>query len=299
MVLRAEHFAAMRVNWDPKPENVRRMALDLNLGIDSFVFVDDSAVECELMRAALPPVQTVCLPSDAAGFAGVIESLDCFDQWAISAEDRQRGAIYRAQAERSELQATVVDMPTFYRQLQMKMTLFVDHAPHVARASQMTNRTNQFNMHTIRCSEDDIRRFMADDDNQVVTLALADRFGDNGVVGLAVVRRGPDEWILHMLLMSCRVLGRTVEEAFVGWIAGQARAAGASRLVGEFVPTAKNRPFAAFFKDRGLVEAEPDGKILKWTWALCDADTAPPDWIEISVAQAPKPVNKVAGPQGS
>ncbi|HVP12643.1 MAG TPA: HAD-IIIC family phosphatase [Phycisphaerae bacterium] len=283
MVLRTEHFAAMRIDWEPKPENLRRIAADLNLGIDSFVFMDDSPVECELMRAALPEVLTVHLPDDPARYAGIVESLDCFDQWKISEEDRTRGKLYKAEAGRRELQAGSVDMPTFYRQLQMKVTLFVDHLPHVARAAQMTVRTNQFNMHTIRCSEDDIRRFMAAADSNVFTLALADRFGDNGIVGLAVAQHGPTEWVLHLFLMSCRVLGRTVEQAFIAWIAERARAAGASRLVAEFVPTARNKPFAGFYKDRGLVEGARIGEVQQWVWDLRTADMTVPDWLDVKV----------------
>jgi len=285
MVLRAEHFAAMKINWEPKPNNLRQMAAELNLGVDSFVFIDDSAVECELMRATLPEVLSVNLPDDPAFYPGVIESLDCFDQWSVSEEDRTRGKLYKAEAGRRELQAAVVDMPTFYRRLEMKIALYVDHLPHVARAAQMTARTNQFNMHTIRCSEDDIRRFMSSPEWSVVTLALADRFGDNGVVGLAVVHRGPAEWRLHMFLMSCRVLGRTVEQAFVGWIAEQARTAGAGRLAAEFVPTSKNKPFANFYKDRGFTEEEQMEGVQQWTWQLASADTAAPDWLQVSVIE--------------
>jgi FkbH-like protein len=131
----------------------------------------------------------------------------------------------------------------------------------------MTNRTNQFNMHTIRCSEDDIRRFMASGDTLVVTLALKDRFGDNGTVGLAVVRQGREEWVLHMLLMSCRILGRTVEQAFVDWIASRAVTSGARRLVGEFVPTARNKPFAGFFATCGFVEGPAEGSVQRYHWS--------------------------------
>jgi FkbH-like protein len=283
MVLKAEHFAAMRIDWEPKPDNLRRIAADLNLGVDSFVFLDDSAVECELMRTALPEVLTVQLPDDPAHYAGIIESLDCFDQWSISEEDRARGKLYRAEAGRRELQAGSVDMPSFYRQLQMRMTLYVDHPPHAARAAQMTVRTNQFNMHTVRCSEDDIRRFMGADDSHVYTLDLKDRFGDNGIVGLAIVRHDSAEWVLHMFLMSCRVLGRTVEQAFLAWIAQQAVAAGATRLKAELVQTAKNKPFADFYKGRGLVEGDQAGDVQHWIWDLSAADTTVPGWLELNV----------------
>ncbi len=286
MVLRAEHIAAMRVNWQPKPENVKQLAEDLNLGLDSFVFLDDSAVECEMMRTALPEVLTIHLPREPARYASIVRELDCFDQWSISDVDRQRGRLYKAEVSRRELRTGVLDMPTFYRQLEMKMTIFVDHQPHIARASQMTNRTNQFNMHTIRCTEDDIRNFVTDPDTSVFTLALQDRFGDNGIVGLAVVRRSSDAWVLHIFLMSCRVLGRTVEQAFVGWIAERARAAGAKALVAEFAPTTKNKPFADFFRNCGFVEAKSEGDVRHWRWALDEADTTTPDWMVISTVEA-------------
>jgi FkbH-like protein len=283
MVLRAEQFAAMRINWNSKPESLKQIAADLNLGLDSFVFIDDSPVECDFMQTALPEVLSVRLPDDPARFPGIIDALDCFDQWTVSEEDRSRGKLYKAEAGRRELQAAVVDMPSFYRQLQMKMTLFVNHASHAGRAAQMTARTNQFNMHTIRCTEDDIRHLMTSGASQVYTLALEDRFGDNGVVGLAVVRPGPSEWMLHMFLMSCRVLGRTVEQAFVGWIGRQARAAGAERLVAEFAPTAKNKPFVSFYRDRGFIEGGSCDNVQRWVWGLADADTALPDWLAVSV----------------
>ncbi len=283
MVLRMEHFAAMRINWAPKPQNVEEMAAELNLGVDSFVFIDDSPVECDLMRKALPQVATVLLPKEPAEYAAALESLDCFDQWQVSSEDRQRGGLYRAEAKRRELQSSTVDMPTFYRQLQMKVVFSVNQPAHVARAAQMTNRTNQFNMHTIRCSEDDIRGFMDGADADVITLALADRFGDNGIVGLAVVKRSPEEWLLHLFLMSCRVLGRTVEQSFVRWIAGRAAAAKARRLVGCFALTPKNKPFAGFYESCGFVPDSCEGKIQRWTRPLHSADTSLPDWIEMRV----------------
>ncbi|MBK8267979.1 MAG: HAD-IIIC family phosphatase [Planctomycetes bacterium] len=189
MVLKREHFSAMRVNWKPKPDNLREIAAELNLGIDSFVFIDDSPVECDLMRKTLPEVLTIQLPKDPAGYPRVADHLDCFDQWTVSEEDRRRGALYRAESERKQLQANVIDMPTFYRQLEMRMTVYINDESHVARTSQMTNRTNQFNMHTQRCSEDDIRRFMNDGEHELVTVALADRFGDNGVIGMTLIRR--------------------------------------------------------------------------------------------------------------
>jgi FkbH-like protein len=281
MVLREKHFAAMRVNWNPKPQNLQEMAADLNLGIDSFVFLDDNDVECALMREALPQVLTICLPKEPARYAAVVENLDCFDQFSVSAEDRVRGELYRAESGRRQLQSAVVDMPTFYRQLAMKVTFGINQSSQISRAAQMTNRTNQFNMHTIRCSEDDIRRFMDSGDHEVITLALEDRFGDSGVVGLAIVRKSPQEWVLHQFLMSCRILGRTVEQAFVKWIAGRAKSAGAAQIIGQFAPTTKNKPFAGFYKSCGFAANSTDSAPDEWILPLPNVDTSIPDWIAI------------------
>lgn len=286
MVLGPDHIAALRVNWEPKPDNLRLLAEELNLGLDSFVFMDDSPVECEMMRTALPEVMTIHLPAEPAAHAGVIAALDCFDQWSLSAEDRGRGKLYKAEAERSREKSTAVDLPTFYRGLEMKVSFSIDAPGDVVRAAQMTQRTNQFNMHTTRCTEDDIRAFMAAGDSRVITLALADRFGDNGIVGLAVVRVAAEAWTLRLFLMSCRVLGRTVEQGFVAWIGQQARAAGAARLVGEFAPTAKNKPFAGFYESCGFTTGEADGETQHWTWPLDSADTTIPDWIDVTVNPA-------------
>ncbi|MBX3395367.1 MAG: HAD family hydrolase [Phycisphaerae bacterium] len=284
MVLRRKHFASLRVNWNAKPQNLREIADELNLGIDSFVFIDDSPVECDLMRKSLHEVLTIQLPKDPAGYPAVIDALDCFEQWTISDEDRQRGELYRAESERKQLQSVAMDMPTFYRQLEMKMTLHINHPPHVARAAQMTNRTNQFNMHTTRCTEDDIRAFMADGSHEIVTVALADRFGDNGIIGMALVRRDAAEWTIRQFLMSCRVLGRTVEQSLLQWIADRAKKSGIKRLLAEFVPTPKNKPFAVFFRSCGLTLAgKRDDKVELWELALESRQVEPiPDWIQLT-----------------
>lgn len=287
-LLRPEHFAAIVDNWSPKSDNLRKLAGDLNLGIDSFVFVDDSPVECGLMRAALPQVLTVQLQADPSGHAAAVEALDCFDQWTISEEDRQRGALYRAESARRQLQAEAVDLPGFYRGLAMRMSLFVDDPMQTARVAQMTQRTNQFNMHPVRCSEDDIKGYVSSSAHHVIAASLADRFGDNGVVGAAVVERGDDAWTLRLFLMSCRILGRTAEQCFIKWIGTMARKAGARRLVGLYQPTAKNKPFGGFYGSCGLVATEKDGDVQRWAWELDQADLSLPDWMAIDAPNLPR-----------
>jgi FkbH-like protein len=279
MILRRNHFAAMRINWEPKPANLRAMAAELNLGMDAFVFVDDSPVECELMRTTLPEVSCLALPREPAQYEQAIRSLSCFDQWTISSEDRNRGQLYQAESKRRELAAQIVDLPGFYRQLQMRMTITIDDAMQVSRAAQMTQRTNQFNMNTIRCTDDDIRGWMAAPDHNVLTLALSDKFGDNGVVGMAVIRNQTHCCHLHMLLLSCRILGRTVEQTFIHWIGRRARDLGALKLTAAYVPTGKNKPFAGFYQSCGFHQNGPDKQF--WCLELERADTSIPDYMTI------------------
>ena len=243
MILRRQHFSAMQVNWERKPDNLRKMAELLNLGIDSFVFIDDSPIECEMMRQMLPEVLTIQLPEDPAHYPTIIESLDVFDQLSISNEDRRRGELYREEAGRRDLQTKVVDLESFYQQLQTRMTLFVDHAAHKNRAAQLCNRTNQFNMNTIRYTESDIAAFMSRPDAEVITLHVSDRFGDSGIVGLAIVNFAEGVANVHVFLMSCRVLGRTVEQCFFKWIANRAASRGCDKLTAEYAETEKNKPF--------------------------------------------------------
>jgi FkbH-like protein len=289
MVLRPEHIAYFAVNWQPKPENLKWAAEALNLGLDSFVFVDDHPVECAMMRELLPEVLTVQLPEDPAYFESTLARLNCFDQLALSAEDRQRGAMYAQEAARAEMKASAVDLESFYRGLAMKATITCNSAAQLGRIAQLTQRTNQFNMTTIRRTESEVRALMQRDDTEVVTLRLVDRFGDNGIVGVAVCRRQDEECVLDTFLMSCRVLGRTVEQTFVAWLARRALGAGARRIVGLYVPTKKNQPFGGFFESWGmhLERTEPNGA-QRWVYELAPGASvlALPEWIDLEVVES-------------
>lgn len=288
MVLKSTHFANIKANWSPKPDNLRQMSQELNLGLDSFVFLDDSPVECELMRASLPEVTTVQLGDDASNHAAVVESLDCFEQWTLTEEDRQRGAMYVADAGRRLAAAAAVDMPSFYRSLDMRLFIAVDDAMQTARVAQLTQRTNQFNMHAIRCTDADIRRYQESPDCHVLTARLVDRFGDNGIIGAAVVERSGADWVTQIFLMSCRVLGRTVEQSFLKWIARFAKEAGAARLTCLFKATPKNQQFSGFYRDSGMRLADNGEVVQRWEWELSRADLDLPIWITIDAAVMPK-----------
>ena len=156
----------------------------------------------------------------------------------------------------------------------------------VARASQLTQKTNQFNMTTRRYTEAEVAAFAESASHRVWTVQVADRFGDNGIVGLLIVEAGPEEWGIDTFLMSCRVIGRTVEAAMLSWLAGQARAAGANRLVGEFIPTKKNARAADTFAGHGFAPAGEAGTATRGVFALDDGTIQFPEWIELLDAEA-------------
>ena len=262
MILRQEHFASMHINWQDKVQSIRTIAAELNIGTDSMVFMDDSDFECELVRQELPEVLTLKLPGEPAKLRGKLESLDCFDLLAYTAEDRARGRQYRQHAQRSKARAESASLEDFYRSLQIKLLIGPPQPGQLNRIVQMTQKTNQFNLTTRRYQPTDIKAMLDSPDTFVYALRYADRFGDAGLVGLAIVRTRAKDWLIDSLLLSCRVIGRTVEQALLVYLARQARLAGAEQLIGQYIPTAKNALVENFYPSLGFEQiAAHDGPI--------------------------------------
>lgn len=254
-VLREGDFSAMRVNWEPKPSNLRAMAAELGLGIDSFVFVDDSSFECKAMRDELPAVTTVQTPHDPLRVPFVLESFPELQILALTSEDRRRSEMYRAEKARSELQAQVSDPEEFLRSLRMKLLVGFDDEKQVQRIAQLTQKTNQFNLTTRRYTEAEILERMRDPSSRVAHFSLTDSFGDSGLVGVAIVAKGPDETAhIDTLLMSCRVIGRRAEQGFLRVLLQDflKKHPSVVRFEGEYIPTAKNGLVERFFPENGF-----------------------------------------------
>ena len=288
MILRPKHISYFGVNWNPKPENLQKAAHVLNLGLDSFVFIDDSQVECAMVRSMLPEVLCVGLPEDSAEAERTLAELNCFDQLSISSEDRKRGQMYRQEASRVDLKTNVKDIQTFYHELGMTAVVSRNDLSHVSRASQLTQRTNQFNMTTIRRTESQIRELMSEANYDVFTLGLRDRFGDNGIVGLAVIEHKNGEDVLETFLMSCRVLGRTVETAFLSWLGSRSLNCGVAKFTALYRRTSKNEQFAELYKSWGMQLADDDASqnTQHWSYDLATgaAELELPVWIDIKPA---------------
>ncbi len=254
MRLRREHFAAVKVNWADKVANLKAIAADLNVGLDSLVFCDDSEFEINLVRAMLPEVQTLKLPTDPALYRDAL--LDCgwFDTLALSDEDRARTALYRAEEQRKAVkeQYRHGSLGDYLRDLAMTVTIRRADAFAIPRIAQLTQRTNQFNLTTRRYTEGEIRAFAGSSDAEVLFLQLKDRFGDLGIVGAAILKYAGGDGVIDSLLLSCRAIGRGAEHALLAACVRAVDRRGCRRLVGEYVPTAKNAQVADFYARSGF-----------------------------------------------
>ena len=279
MLLRPSHFAATQINWNPKPVNLRNIAAALNIGTDSLTFIDDNPVERDEMRQQLPEVLVVDLPADPMGYAEAVRNLAVLERLRVSAEDLDRGRQYEEQRQREDLHRASGSIEDFYRSLAMQVAVKPIAPATVSRASQLTQKTNQFNRTTRRYDESRVAAMLNDESWRTYTCSVRDRFGDNGLVGVALVRISPKIWDIDTFLLSCRVIGRTVETGLLAKIAGAARAAGAEQLTGKFVSTAKNAPAQAFYQSHGFRLAGEDGAESNWTLDLAASTPVWPDWL--------------------
>ncbi|ESQ12413.1 MAG TPA: HAD-IIIC family phosphatase [Chromatiaceae bacterium] len=263
-LLREFCFVARRVNWAPKPQNLRELASELNLGLESFVFVDDSVHECAAVRHELPQVEVVQVPGNPLAVPTCLDSVARLEILALTQEDLNKTALYAQERERRELKQRVDgdggSLDDYLRSLDMHMRISLDDRSQVARLTQLVNKTNQFNLTTRRYDEDQMRAFMTADHSVVAHFALADSFGDSGVVGLAIFRLGTTLAELDSFLMSCRVIGRRAESAFLEALLRWLADTGIRQVVGEFLPTPKNALAETFLPDHGFVPGA-DGRL--------------------------------------
>ncbi|MCA1428176.1 HAD family hydrolase [Bradyrhizobium sp. NBAIM16] len=256
MVVRLEHFAAFKANWDPKSDNLQRIAEELRLGLDSFVFADDNPAEIEIVRQFQPLVTGVLLGPDPAEFIVRIQAGRHFEPRTITEEDLERTAQYRQERRRTELAASVTDMPAYLASLEMRGTIKEFDSLDVPRIAQLIARSNQFNLTTARRSETEIKALLGRPDYRCFTMRLEDRFGDSGLISVVIAKIDGGVFVLDTWLMSCRVLKRQVEDEIMNEIFRLAAAAGCTKVRGIYLPTAKNGIVAEFYEEFGFARTE-------------------------------------------
>ena len=267
MLLRDGDISMFQANWEDKASNIKHIAQSLNIGIDSLVFLDDNPFERELVRRELPSVAVPELTDDPAQYATILAFSGYFDAIAISDEDRQRAEYYQANAERTSMLASSTDLEGYLRSLDMVCTIRPFDSIGRARVAQLINKSNQFNLTTRRYTEAEVAGMERSAVKFTMQVRLADKFGDNGMISVVSFDKGASQWSNDLWLMSCRVLGRRVEEAVLAHVAAAARAEGVARLIGTYLPTVKNQMVAGLYERLGfsLVESRPDGATV---WEL-------------------------------
>ena len=256
-VLRPDDFVAIKANWDPKDQNLRALASELNLGADSFVFADDNPAERAIVAAQVPGVETPVMD----GAENYIKTLDhggYFEVTTLSQEDLQKTELYHQNAQRAAAQAAFGDYGEYLDSLRMQAELYGFEPLYIQRIAQLTNKSNQFNLTTLRCTEDDIRAMAGDKDYLCLCGKLTDAFGDNGIVTVVAGQTEGQALHLRLWLMSCRVLKRGMEDAMMNTVVAEAAARGVREVYGYYYPTAKNGMVRDFYAGFGFEKVSED-----------------------------------------
>jgi FkbH-like protein len=241
MQIRDEHVAVRRVNWANKVSNLREMAKELNVGLDSFVMVDDSAFEANLIREQLPQVTVLQVPERLYDYPQALRNCaTLFYNLSATSEDAKKAEMYKEQTQREAEKERFEDLDGYLASLGMKVTLHLDDRSIIPRMAQLSQKTNQFNVTTKRYTEQDIERFVGDERSAVFAYGVSDKFGDSGVTGLCIVALDDSTATIDTFLMSCRIIGRNIEHAFMNRLMAYLREHNVRRVEARYVATAKN-----------------------------------------------------------
>lgn len=257
MLLQKEHIVHAKINWQPKSQNLKQMASELNLGLNSFLFVDDNPLECSEVIKNAPEVLALPLPKQSENFKLFLEHLWALDKLSVTAEDKERTKMYQAQTKRDE-SAKSLSMDEFLASLELKIYMNKMFNSQLERVAQLTQRTNQFNISTIRRSESEIQTLLKSPQNVCWSINVEDKFGDYGLVGVVISTIQNDTLFIDTFLMSCRVLGRGVERTILAGLKRYAMAHNLHQLVIDFYPTKKNQPARDFISNANFTLQSTD-----------------------------------------
>jgi FkbH-like protein len=282
MLLKLEHIAVFQANWNDKATNLKAIADELSLGIDSLVFLDDNPVERGLVRKLIPEVAVPELPDDPALYARTLAAAGYFEAVSFAEEDLKRAGFYQDNARRATLKKQTGGVDAYLESLDMTITFQPFDATGRARITQLINKSNQYNLTTRRYTEPEVAE--AEQDPCVFTLQtrLGDIFGDNGMISVVICRQATEGvWEIDTWLMSCRVLGRKVEQMVLGEILRHAHAAGIRKLHGAYKPTGRNKLVIDHYSKLGFTKvAEEESGLTSWELAV---DTAKPETVPMKV----------------
>ncbi len=257
-IINEKYISSYRINWNNKADNIREIAAELNIGLDSFVFVDDNPAERELVKQVLPMVEVPEFPEQPYNLPLFVDELTekYFKVYTLTDEDKKKTEEYRANAERSKEHTKFADMDSFIRSLEIKMTIQAANKMNIRRIAQMTQKTNQFNLTTRRYTESELN-IMLSGGAKIWCLSVSDKFGDSGITGAIIIKNNE----MDELLLSCRILGKGIEKEFVVQILSKLKQIGITDLKAVYIPTSKNAQVKEFYENSRfkLIAEEPDG----------------------------------------
>ena len=282
-LLRKEHFSAWRINWRNKADNIRELSEELNIGLDSLVFVDDNPTERELVRQMLPMVEVPEFPKQSYMLPDFLISLSdrYFRVYSVTEEDRRKTEQYKANASRTQERKKFVDFDQYLQSLEIEMRIEPMNSFNVSRIAQMTQKTNQFNLTTRRCSESDLMGFSSEG-WLIYCLSVKDRFGDNGITGAVLLRPIDGGYEIDSFLLSCRILGKGIEEAFLSGILNILRNRSVKLVKASYIPTAKNMQVSGFYERTDFVLDSQDKDGSKFYHLNMGAEIKIPSYYKIT-----------------
>jgi FkbH-like protein len=267
MLLRENHVAVFQANWNDKATNIQAIAQELSLGLESFVFLDDNPAERRLVRDMLPEVAVPELPEDPALYVRTLLAAGYFEAVTFSPEDKKRAEFYQDNARRVALRCSTGDIDAYLKTLNMTITFRPFDEIGRARIAQLIGKSNQFNLTTRRYSEAQVRDMELDPNYFTLQVRLVDTFGDNGMISVIICRREASRWDIDTWLMSCRVLGRRVEQAVLQELVAHARASGTRQIIGTYRPTDRNRLVEDHYAKLGFTQC-PGQTESSTMWSL-------------------------------
>jgi len=262
MILKEDDFACLKINWNDKIANMRDISNELNIGSDSMVFFDDDPVNRELIKISMPEIKTIDLPKDPSSYALILRGLNDFNVLKITDDDFKRAKMYRQEYDRHVFESTTKNLEEYLKKLDIKVKIRLADKFSIPRISQLSLKTNQFNLTTKRYQEEEIKKFVKDDKMIVGCAEVEDKFGESGITNMFIIKKNNEEWILDTFLLSCRIIGRGIEEGILSKIIEIGKKEGIKKIKAQFIPTEKNKPAENFLSDFGFQKEEEDWVFL-------------------------------------
>jgi FkbH-like protein len=281
MILKREHFAAMRINWQDKIANFRELAEEINIGLDSMVFADDDPANRAMVNEFLPEVDILDMPGDTALYFKALLDYKGFSILEFTEEDKKRGEMYFAESQRREIKSQATDLDSFLRGLDLAISIEPISELTLPRAAQLTQKTNQFNLTTCRYQVEDIKNFISNG-YKIWTLSAKDRFGNYGMTGLLIARKEKENWAIDTFLLSCRILGKKIEEQFLNYALNELKSIGAKKVLAKYIATKKNGQAKDFYGRMGFKKISSEENKDVWQVDLNNFEFKPLDFIAIN-----------------